>query len=169
MNDSLLVIIDAVQNRYTTELKIICGEPNLMVPRIHILQISLFLRDEYGFQLMDISAVDYFPQSQPRFQVLYQLYAMKENHRLMFRVPVDEGEPSLASLTPVFPGANWYEREVWDMFGVHFEGHPDPRRIMMPSDWEGHPLRKDYPLGYEEVQFSFNYDEIMRRKPQGQL
>jgi NADH-quinone oxidoreductase subunit C len=65
----------------------------------------------------------------------------------------------------VFKNANWHEREVYDMFGVQFEGHSDMRRILMPEDWEGHPLRKDYPLGYEEVQFTFNFDEIDRRKP----
>jgi NADH-quinone oxidoreductase subunit C len=73
--------------------------------------------------------------------------------------------PSLSTIEGVYPNANWHEREIWDMFGIRFEGHSDLRRILMPEDWEGHPLRKDYPLGYEEVQFTFNYDEIDARKP----
>jgi NADH-quinone oxidoreductase subunit C len=71
----------------------------------------------------------------------------------------------MPSLTGVYLNANWFERELWDMFGIHSEGHPDLRRIIMPADWVGHPLRKDYPLGYEEVQFTFNYEDIDLRKP----
>jgi NADH-quinone oxidoreductase subunit C len=89
-----------------------------------------------------------------------QHYAM-----LCLRTRLDNASPVMPTLTGVYPNANWKEREIWDMFGITFEGHPDPRRILMPSDWEGHPLRKDYPLGYEEVQFTFNYDEIHQRKP----
>ena len=77
----------------------------------------------------------------------------------------DGNFPSISTVEGVHPGANWYEREVYDMFGVKFDGHSDMRRILMPADWQGHPLRKDYPLGYEEVAFSFNVDEIMKRKP----
>jgi NADH-quinone oxidoreductase subunit C len=71
------------------------------------------------------------------------------------------------TIEKVYAGANWYEREVWDLFGIQFEGHSDLRRIVMPQDWEGHPLRKDYPVGYEEVQFTFNVDEVQLRKPRG--
>ncbi|HEB66144.1 MAG TPA: NADH-quinone oxidoreductase subunit C, partial [Chloroflexi bacterium] len=80
------------------------------------------------------------------------------------RVPLDGNDAVLPTLEGVYPNANWYERELWDMFGIHIEGHSDLRRILMPHDWVGHPLRKDYPLGYEEVQFSFNQEEIMVRK-----
>jgi NADH-quinone oxidoreductase subunit C len=68
----------------------------------------------------------------------------------------------------VYPTANWFEREIWDMFGIAFEGHSDPRRLIMPKDWIGHPLRKDFPLGYEEPQFTFNYEDIARRKVRGE-
>jgi NADH-quinone oxidoreductase subunit C len=74
----------------------------------------------------------------------------------------------LSTLESIYPGANWYEREVFDLFGIKFDNHSDLRRIIMPADWQGHPLRKDYPLGYEEVQFTFNFDEISLRKPKGE-
>jgi NADH-quinone oxidoreductase subunit C len=84
---------------------------------------------------------------------------------LELRVPLNGDEPTMDSVIPVFPNANWHERELWDMFGIRFNTHPDLRRILMPEDWVGHPLRKDYPLDYEEVQFTFNFDEIELRKP----
>ena len=81
------------------------------------------------------------------------------------RVPVKATNPVVPTVSAIFESANWREREVWDMFGIRFEQHPDPLRILMPQDWEGHPLRKDYPLGYEEPQFTFNFEEINLRKP----
>jgi NADH-quinone oxidoreductase subunit C len=96
----------------------------------------------------DMTAVDWFPSS-PRFQLSYHIlsHAYKEHIRL--RVLVPEAEPSIDSITPVWPSANYYEREVFDLFGIRFEGHPNLRRILMPDEWVGHPLRKDYPVeGY---------------------
>jgi NADH-quinone oxidoreductase subunit C len=81
------------------------------------------------------------------------------------RVPVPGVRPRVATIERLYPNANWRERELFDMFGIDIEGHSDLRRILMPHDWEGHPLRKDYPLGYEEPQFTFNFDEIDVRKP----
>jgi len=125
------------------------------------------LRDDqelsFGF-LAALTAIDYWP-TEPRFHVVYQLYSHQHAQFIGLRVPVQGEEPSTPSLEPVFVNANWHEREVFDMFGINFEGNSDLRRILLPIDWEGHPLRKDYPLGYEEVQFSFNFDEIDRRKP----
>jgi NADH-quinone oxidoreductase subunit C len=95
---------------------------------------------------------------------VYQLYSLAHRQLLGLKVLLESQPAELDSVTPVYPNANWHEREVFDMFGVKFSGHPDLRRILMPFEWEGHPLRKDYPLGYEEVQFSFNFDEIERRK-----
>jgi NADH-quinone oxidoreductase subunit C len=142
------------------------GQMQLNLPVEQIVAAAKALRDEHDFEVMpDITAVDYWPETAPRFHVVYQFNSISQNIRLTVRVPLDGNEPTMPTMTGVFPNANWLERELWDMFGIRFEGHPDLRRILMPFDWEGHPLRKDYPVGYEEVQFTFNYDEIDVRKP----
>jgi NADH-quinone oxidoreductase subunit C len=95
--------------------------------------------------LVDITAVDYM-ERKPRFSVVYHLLSLPFNRRLRLKVPVEEGNPVLDSLTPLWGSANWLEREVWDMFGIRFSGHPDLKRILMYDEFEGHPLRKDYPV-----------------------
>ena len=96
----------------------------------------------------DLTAVDWFP-SAPRFQLSYHILSHPYKERIRLRVMVEEAEPAVESITTVWPAANYYEREVFDLFGIRFEGHPNLRRIMMPDDWKGHPLRKDYPVeGY---------------------
>jgi NADH-quinone oxidoreductase subunit C len=96
----------------------------------------------------DVTAVDWFP-STPRFQLSYHLLSHAYKERIRLRVLVDGTAPAVESITPIWPAANFYEREVFDLFGIRFEGHPNLRRIMMPDDWVGHPLRKDYPVeGY---------------------
>jgi NADH-quinone oxidoreductase subunit C len=115
--------------------------------------------------LVEQTAVDYWPQSSPRFHVVYRLRSLKNNLIIGLRVPLEGELPELPTIEGVYRNANWFEREIWDMFGIKITGHSDMRRILMPHDWIGHPLRKDYPLGYEEVQFTFNYDEIDQRKP----
>jgi NADH-quinone oxidoreductase subunit C len=96
----------------------------------------------------DMTAVDWFPAA-PRFQLSYHIVSHKFKERIRLRVLVDGESPAVESITAVWPAANFYEREVFDLFGVRFEGHPNLRRIMMPDDWQGHPLRKDYPVeGY---------------------
>jgi len=96
----------------------------------------------------DLTAVDWFP-SAPRFQLSYHILSHPYKERIRLRVMVEEAEPAVESITSVWPAANYYEREVFDLFGIRFEGHPNLRRIMMPDDWKGHPLRKDYPVeGY---------------------
>ena len=96
----------------------------------------------------DLTAVDWFPAS-PRFQLSYHILSHRLKERIRLSVLVDEADPSVESITSVWPSANYYEREVFDLFGIRFEGHPNLRRIMMPEDWNGHPLRKDYPVeGY---------------------
>jgi NADH-quinone oxidoreductase subunit C len=96
----------------------------------------------------DLTAVDWFPAS-PRFQLSYQILSHFVKESIRLRVLVDDARPTVESITSIWPGANFYEREVFDLFGVHFEGHPNLRRILMPDDWQGHPMRKDYPVeGY---------------------
>jgi len=98
--------------------------------------------------LADVTCVDWYP-SEPRFEVVYHLLSIPKKERVRLKVKLDSGSPVVESLTSIWPGANYFEREVFDLFGVRFTGHPYLRRIMMPEDWEGHPLRKDYPVeGY---------------------
>lgn len=167
MTEEIHKLIAAMQSRFAARQEEFRGEVTLFITREALLPLAEALRDEFGVQmLIDITAVDYFPQETPRFHLVYQLYALEANFLLRLRLPVDAVELKVPTLSGIYPSANWYEREVFDMFGIAFEGHPDLRRIIMPYDWQGHPLRKDYPLGYEEVQFTFNYEEIQVRKPQ---
>ena len=143
------------------------GETTIVVEAAKIADVCRYFRDteglEYNF-LSDITAVDYYPQ-EPRFAMCYHLYSMFHNRRLRLKVYLPTDDPKLPTVTTVWQAANFQEREAYDMIGIVCEGHPDLRRILNPDDWEGHPLRKDYPLGYEPVQFSFNYEDINRLKP----
>jgi NADH-quinone oxidoreductase subunit C len=125
------------------------GELTLLVPRERLLPTAEFLREQPGLQfdfLSDIAAVDRFPM-EPRFELNYHLVSIPNRHTLRVRVQVPSGrDPEIETVTPVWPTANWIEREIFDLFGVRFTGHPDLRRILMPDDWEGYPLRKDYPV-----------------------
>lgn len=124
------------------------NELTLAVPAGKIREACAILQAAgYNF-FEDLTAVDWHPAS-PRFQLSYHLLSHAFKERIRVRAMVDEAHPAVESITPVWAGANYYEREVFDLFGIRFEGHPDMRRIMMPDDWKGHPLRKDYPVeGY---------------------
>ena len=124
-----------------------------MVSRDALVDALTFCRDDAALRfdvLMDLTAVDYlkFPgrEDGPRFDVVYHLYSITHNHRLRLRVPVEQDDPVVPTATPLWPIANWLEREVWDMFGIRFAGHPDLRRLLMYEEFVGHPLRKDYPV-----------------------
>lgn len=121
------------------------------VPASLIRWVCEFLKThpEFSFEfLADLSAVDRYPLD-PRFEVVYHLLSLKTNARLRLKVRLPTENPHVDSVTGIWPGANWFEREVFDLFGIHFNAHPDLRRILMPDDWQGHPLRKDYPVeGY---------------------
>lgn len=166
MNAKLQKTIQNIKNKFNVEEKTFRDEFTLIVSVKDLVKISQSLRDDFGFNMLSsCTAVDYWPEGDPRFHVVYQFYSVDDNITLRLRVPVPGDNAVIPTIEGLYPNANWHERELWDMFGIKAEGHSDLRRILMPYDWEGHPLRKDYPLGYEEVQFSFNADEIDAKKP----
>jgi NADH-quinone oxidoreductase subunit C len=124
------------------------GELTMVLAPDRLERVAEYLRAEPGLQfefLSDISAVDRFP-SEPRFEVNYHLLSIALRQTVRLRVWVSGKDPVVASLVPAWPTANWHEREIFDLFGIRFAGHPELHRILMPDDWEGHPLRKDYPV-----------------------
>jgi len=127
------------------------NELTLWVDRIALREACLLLKNDPQLQynaLADLTCVDWYPR-QPRFEVVYQLFSIPNKKYVRLKVKLLGEDANIDSLTPIWPGANFFEREVFDLFGVRFDGHPDLTRIMMPENWEGHPLRKDYPVeGY---------------------
>ncbi len=136
------------------------GETTLTIHREHIRNALRALRDdpELDYQhLRDVTAVDYLQMgTEPRFSVVYHLLSTSKRKRLRLKVGVPEGDETVQSVTPEWPTADFLEREVYDLMGIRFTGHPDLRRIVMPHDWQTYPLRKDVPLGEEPVAFSNN-------------
>jgi NADH-quinone oxidoreductase subunit C len=132
----------------------------LTVRKDRIVDILAVLRDDADLDyrmVSDILCVDLLGfDREPRFEVIYSLYSPTTYRRIVVKAQVDEDDATIDTVSDVYPSANWPEREIFDLFGISFNGHPDQRRIMMPDDWVGHPLRKDYPLGGEEVEFSHN-------------
>ena len=131
-----------------TALSYWVGDWTIIIKPETIIEVAQHLRysPDASFDLCtDLTATDWPPRAAGRFDVVYCLYSIRHRHRVRVKTIVGDSQP-LASVTPVWPSANWLEREVWDMFGVNFTGHPDRRRILMPEDWQGHPQRKDYPL-----------------------
>jgi len=166
MDKKLEPIVQALQEKYTTSIEEFRNEVHIFIKAEQIVDALTLLRDKYDFELLSaLTASDYWPQQSPRFHVIYQLSSIARNITVQLRVPVNGDQPKIPTATRVYDVANWRERELLDMFGIEIEGHPDPRRILMPEDTTGHPLRKDFPLGYEEPQFTFNIDEIDLHKP----
>ena len=123
-------------------------QTNVYVSRDELLPVARALRDtpELAFAfLAEITAVDFWP-AEPRFEVVYILVSVAHRLRLRLKVRLTADAAHVATVSEVWPAANWLEREVWDLFGIVFDGHPDPRRLLMPEDWDGFPLRKDYPV-----------------------
>jgi NADH-quinone oxidoreductase subunit C len=120
--------------------------PTIAVPSEHLLAAAQAVRDRLGFDVLtEVTAVDRWP-AEPRFEVIYHLVATSSPALVRFVVRLAGDSPGVRSLNEVYPSADWLEREVWDLFGIVFEEHGDLRRLLMPEDWEGHPLRKDYPV-----------------------
>jgi NADH-quinone oxidoreductase subunit C len=130
------------------------GETTIVVPRNVLRDLAERCRGDKELQfnlLSDATCVDRYPL-EPRFELNYQLVSIPRRVRLCLQVRLTSDDPVVDSLVPVWPGANWLEREIFDLFGIRFNGHPDLRRILMPDDWEGYPLRKDYPVeGYRDI------------------
>ncbi|HET9325554.1 MAG TPA: NADH-quinone oxidoreductase subunit C [Candidatus Eisenbacteria bacterium] len=141
----------------------------LYLPAERLVEVCTHLRDdpELAFtMLVSISGVDYLPQD-PRFEVVYHLLSIPNNSRFVLKVQVREDDPKVPTVTGVWPTANWLERETYDFYGIVFTGHPDLVRILLPEEWVGWPLRKDSPLGYQEVAFTHNTPD--REKPDPDL
>lgn len=171
--------VKALQENFSDDIlhvKRFRDETTVVVAAERIREVMAYLKSTpgliYNF-LSDISAVDYYPndygdgfEDRPeRYGVAYHIYSMLYNRRLRVKVFAMEEEPVVPSIFPDWPAANWLEREIMDLMGIKFDGHPDQRRLLMPEDWQGHPHRRDYPMGKETVQFSFNVKEIMQHKP----
>jgi len=143
--------LDALRQRFggsLREVTVFRGETTVTADRDVLLPLGRFLRDEPGFSfrfLSDLCAVDFHP-AEPRFQVAYHLYAPATGCRLRVKVILGEADPVVDSVTGIWETADWHERECFDLFGILFRNHPDMRRILLPEEFEGHPLRKDFPL-----------------------
>jgi len=126
------------------------GETTLRVDAARVVELCRFLKNDEKFvRLSAVTAVDWYP-AEPRFEVIYHLHSVERNQRIRVKTRLSGKNPEIDSMTAVWAGANWYEREVYDMFGITFRNHPNLVRILNPIDWEGYPLRKDYPVhGYK--------------------
>ena len=143
-------IIERIREKYpdlVVETHSRLGQDTVVVRKSGIAEVARFLKedDDLNFNILaDLTAVDFWKKN-PRFEVVYHFLSLENKFRLRVKVPVEESDCEVPSLCGLWPGANWYEREVFDMFGINFTGHPDLRRILMYPGFEGHPLRKDYP------------------------
>ena len=163
-DEALRELGDHIQRHLPDDVRsseVLLGELVVTVNRTSIVRVLTFLRDDTNCafrQLMDITAVDY-PAREERFEVVYHLLSLKRNQRVRIKLSTDEDTP-VPSVTALFSTANWFERETWDMYGVFFSDHPDLRRLLTDYGFEGHPLRKDFPLtGYVEMR----YDDEQKR------
>jgi NADH-quinone oxidoreductase subunit C len=147
-----LQVAEKIKERFPEEVldvREFRGQVSVSLKKERILDICRYLHDDPGLfldYLVDVCGVDYLGKKEKRFEVVYHLYSIKHRHAVRIKAEVAGDNPSIDSVMPIWTGANWHEREAYDMYGIIFNGHPDLRRILLPEDWEGYPLRKDYPL-----------------------
>lgn len=159
MTEKLHVFVDKLKEKdasWVTEVIDAFGEVTIVVPRESIVDACRFLKERHDFDLLaDLCGCDRGPEEDPRFEVNYHLFSTKHYQRLRLKVFLTEDDPHVVTVTHLWKTADWHERETYDLVGVIFDGHPDLRRILLPSDFDGHALRKDYPLrGYEPYSLS---------------
>ncbi len=154
MTEKLHAFVDKLKSKneaWIADVTEAFGEVTVTVPRESIVDVCRFLRDKHDFDLLaDLCGCDRGPEEDPRFEVNYHLFSTTHYSRLRLKVLLSEDAANVATVTQIWKTADWHERETYDLVGVKFDGHPDLRRILLPSDFDGHALRKDYPLrGYE--------------------
>jgi len=176
-----LALAEAIKERFPDQVlgtEAFRDQVTLDIRREGIVDLCRTLHDDTDFAmdfLADLCGVDFLGKRTPRYAVVYNLYSMTHRHRIILRAGVPEDDPRIDSVVPIWIGADWHEREAYDMYGISFTGHPDLRRVLMPEDYEGHPLRKDYPVkgpgpegewqGYLDVEEKARRFEEFRWKP----
>ncbi len=164
-----MLAVEKLQENFPDEIIEVtecAGQVAVTVRKDRIVEILRFLHDDGELlfdHLADLTAVDWLGKKQPRFEVVYNLFSIRYKQYIRIKAQVSEEDPHIDSVCSIWKTANWFERECYDMFGIIFDGHPDLRRLLMPEDWEGHPLRKDYPLFLEEEQEWKGYKELRKK------
>lgn len=164
----IMHIADRLKERFPEEVTRVIefrGQISVAVRKNRIVEICAFLHDDpelFFDYLVDLCGLDNLGKDRPRFEVVYHLFSMKHRHALRLKAEVPDNDARIDSVMPVWIGANWHERECYDMYGIFFSGHPDLRRVLLPEDWEGHPLRKDYPLKGPEKEWK-GFIEVLDR------
>ena len=165
-----LEIAEKIKDKFpeeVLEIKEFRGQVAVTLKKARIFEICRFLHDEPEFSfdyLTDLCGVDCLGKKEKRFEVVYHLYSIKHRRGIRLKAEVAENDPAIDSVVPIWAGVNWHERECFDMFGIVFKGHPDLRRILMPEDWEGYPLRKDYPVQGPKEEWPGFLDVLNRAK-----
>lgn len=163
-------VAERIKEKYPNEvigIEEFRGQVSIFLKKERILEVFHYLHDEPALSfdyLKDLTALDHLGKKDTRFEVVYHLYSMTHEHMIRVKVPVSEHDCSIESVTPLWIGADWHERECFDMFGIDFKGHYDLRRILMPEDWEGYPLRKDYPVKGPEPEEEWpGFKEVLKK------
>ncbi len=150
------IILERLQRKFGDAVLAVSsehGDETAVVQRDRLVEIAQFLRDDPELQLdlpVCCTAIDWYQKREPRFEVVYHLFSLRRRHRIAVKVPVSEADPTCPSLTPIWRGMNWHERETWDLYGIRFTGHPNLKRILLYEEFVGHPLRKDYPVDKQQ-------------------